>query len=181
MTKEQAKAAELRDKGFSYRKIGKQLGYSNSTIQRWLKPDYAEKCRQRTARNHPKWRKANQQYDKQRRANNPEYCKRESERGKQRYANGTHPAATYFIQCPLHPGRVTIGTTLNLTKRMNYYAKCPMQLRLLAVTPIPERAIHQFFARERIHGEIFRYSKAMRRFVESECVIPQCGTLWDKE
>jgi len=172
--KEIETAQRMRRDGLSYAQIGKKLRYSEETIRCWLNPDAAEKHRQRGRKQcqTDKWKN----YDRL-----PKNRKRKREERAKWYTDNTHLAVTYFIQCPSRPSLVTVGTTVNLDSRMRIYNKCPIPLQVLALTPVPERAIHQYFSRERIHGEVFRYSKAMKKFVESECVMPQAGTLWDKE
>ena len=50
-TKEEKElAAQLRAEGLSYRKIGLELNKSQTTIQRWLNPEYSEKGRQANRR-----------------------------------------------------------------------------------------------------------------------------------
>ena len=54
---EKDKAKLLRSEGKSYNEIGQILGRSDSTIRYWLKPEYAEKDNQRTA----KWQSENRE------------------------------------------------------------------------------------------------------------------------
>lgn len=80
-----------------------------------------------------------------------------------------HPESTYIIgsdEC----SRVVIGKTGNWEQRKAAYNKSLVSLKLLAMTPIPEKAIHEKFAHLRVPGyspEVFRVDDELQSFIDS--------------
>jgi hypothetical protein len=74
----------------------------------------------------------------------------------------------YFVRCPA-TGLVKIGYATNVRKRLaGLQTGSAAKLELLCtVDPVryPERTLHHRFRADRVHGEWFRPSEAMRRFL----------------
>jgi hypothetical protein len=85
------------------------------------------------------------------------------------FASRSVPSTIYFVECTV-TSRIKIGCAGNVAARMRQLqAASPTELRLLATVPggiVAERAVHDDFGDERLHGEWFAGSPQLRAFVD---------------
>lgn len=81
------------------------------------------------------------------------------------------PQFTYLLHDSVS-GKVKIGCSSNIKQRQSMLETAfPCKLTLLALIPtaeLPERAAHKKFKADRIRGEWFEYSDAIKTFVEQQ-------------
>lgn len=180
MTSEQVTAAKLlRARGLSYRRIAGIVGVAHATVQRALKPQFAEWCRQRMRENYKVNQEQRREYARNRyhsdpvvrqsRINDASRWRKENpmkykEHDKARHARRCHPRITYFIQCG---NFVKIGTTKNLSHRLEaIQTHCPEECKLLGTTTVSEAEVHAKFEHLRHRGEWFWLTPRIEHFIE---------------
>jgi hypothetical protein len=141
----------------------------NTEIAERIRERKRESRRERWA-NDPEYREHQREVKREYKKRNPNYLKKECERERRRFQSELHPPVTYVIGSPAVPDRVTIGTTTNMWSRFKQYQKSFVPLRLLGVTNIPEKAVHQYFARGRIgRTEFFSPTPELQEFIDNDC------------
>jgi predicted transcriptional regulator len=171
-------AKELRASGLSYAKIGERVGASVSTVHCWLNPLTAAKKREYEQSDKSRAKRREYQQSERRRVSSRKY--KQSEKGCKSNRKSrlkcrkltNHPEVTYVIGS-LGYDRVVIGTTKNWIQRSSdAYGKSIIPLRLLGMTRLPEKLIHEQFQHLQVSGysrEVFNLTPELQAFIQAHC------------
>lgn len=149
-----AKAKQLIAGGKSKLATCRELGIAGGTLYRWLDDDT------RLAYNNVArlWRKDNEIV-----------LARDRIRSAARYKNRRHETVTYFVKAKGH-NVCKIGRTNNIVSCLQQLQRgSAVPLVLLGTTGIAERELHLLFHSLRLHGEWFKLTPKLKRFIRDNC------------
>jgi len=146
------KAFRLKESGVSNRMIAALTKVNRETINKWFNPEYALACKEK---------------DRKRYREHPTRREEMKQKSRKWQTENKHGKVTYFVRSFRY---VKIGSTTNLKVRLHHLVgQLATPVEFLGICDIPELELHDKFGSLRHHGEWFKLTPKLKRFIRDNC------------